>query len=101
MTAYVSFVCKPSLALRKKLARRILAGPTKDAPNMNYLLRNNIAVVSLDDGKANVVGHNFLDSVNGALDRAEKESAGAVILTLVIALAAVVFNRFFSFRGED
>ncbi|MCI1263123.1 MAG: sugar ABC transporter permease [Tetrasphaera jenkinsii] len=28
-------------------------------------------------------------------------SAGAVILTLVIALAAVVFNRFFSFRGED
>ena len=47
---------------------------------MNYLLSNNIAVVSLDDGKANVVGHNFLDSVNRALDRAEKDSAGAVIL---------------------
>ncbi len=28
-------------------------------------------------------------------------SAGAVILTLVIALVAVVFNRFFSFRGQD
>ncbi len=28
-------------------------------------------------------------------------SAGAVILTLVIALSALVFNRFFSFRGED
>jgi enoyl-CoA hydratase len=47
---------------------------------MNYLLSNNIAVVSLDDGKANVVGPNFLDSVNSALDRAEKDNAGAVIL---------------------
>ncbi len=28
-------------------------------------------------------------------------SAGAVILTLVIALSALVFNRFFSLRGED
>lgn len=28
-------------------------------------------------------------------------SAGAVILTLVIALAALAFNRVFSFRGED
>jgi enoyl-CoA hydratase len=47
---------------------------------MNYLLSNNIAVVSLDDGKANVVGHDFLDSVNRALDQAEKDCAGAVIL---------------------
>ena len=28
-------------------------------------------------------------------------SAGAVILTLVILIAALVFNRFFSFRGDD
>jgi len=47
---------------------------------MKYDLHNNIAIVSLDDGKANVVGHNFLDSVNSALDRAEKDSAGTVIL---------------------
>ncbi len=47
---------------------------------MKYNLHNNIAVVSLDDGKANVVGHNFLDSVNSALDRAGQDSAGAVIL---------------------
>ncbi len=47
---------------------------------MHYQLHNNIAIVSLDDGKANVVGHHFLDSVNSALDRAAKESAGAVIL---------------------
>lgn len=47
---------------------------------MNYQLHNNIAIVSLDDGKANVVGPHFLDSINDALDRAEKDSVGAVIL---------------------
>lgn len=47
---------------------------------MNYELRDNIAIVSIDDGKANAVGHNFINELNAALDRAEKESAGAVIL---------------------
>ena len=47
---------------------------------MTYQLHNNIAIVALDDGKANVVGHQFLDSMNAALDRAENEGAGAVIL---------------------
>lgn len=47
---------------------------------MNYELRDNIAIVSIDDGKANVVSHAFLDAMNEALDRAEQEKAGAVIL---------------------
>lgn len=47
---------------------------------MNYELQTNIAIVSIDDGKANVVGHTFLDSLNSALDRAENDKAGAVIL---------------------
>jgi enoyl-CoA hydratase len=47
---------------------------------MNYALQDNIAIVSMDDGKANAVGHNFLDAINSALDRAEEEKAGAVIL---------------------
>ena len=47
---------------------------------MNYQLNNNIAIVSLDDGKANVVGHDFLDSVNSALDRARTDNAGACLL---------------------
>lgn len=47
---------------------------------MNYELNDNIAIVSMDDGKANVVGHAFLDTVNDALDRAERENPGAVIL---------------------
>jgi enoyl-CoA hydratase len=47
---------------------------------MTYELKDNIAIVSIDDGKANVVGHTFLDVVNDALDRAEREKPGAVIL---------------------
>ena len=47
---------------------------------MNYEQRNNIAIVSIDDGKANVVGHDFIEKLNLALDRAEEESVGAVIL---------------------
>ncbi len=47
---------------------------------MNYELQNNIAILTIDDGKANVVGIKFLDAINEALDRAETEKAGAVIL---------------------
>lgn len=47
---------------------------------LNYTLRDQVAVVAIDDGKANAVGHAFLDAVNGALDRAEQDGAGAVVL---------------------
>jgi enoyl-CoA hydratase len=47
---------------------------------MKYLLHDNIAVISIDDGKANVVGHAFLDAITEYLDRAEQEKPGAVIL---------------------
>jgi enoyl-CoA hydratase len=47
---------------------------------MNYELRNTIAVLTFDDGKANVVGHSFLDGINAGLGRAQEEQAGAVIL---------------------
>jgi enoyl-CoA hydratase len=47
---------------------------------MNYEKQDNIAIVSIDDGKANAVGHNFLDAINDLLDRAETEKVGAVIL---------------------
>lgn len=47
---------------------------------MNYELRNEVAIVSIDDGKANVVGHTFIDELNEALNRAEQDAAGAVIL---------------------
>jgi len=46
---------------------------------MEYELHDKVAVLRFDDGKANVVGHSFLDDINAGLDRAEKE-AKAVIL---------------------
>ena len=47
---------------------------------MNYELKNNIAVLTFDDGKANAVGLEFLDNINALLTRAEEEKVGAVIL---------------------
>ncbi len=47
---------------------------------MKYELDNNIATLTFDDGKANVVGVTFLDEINAALDRAEQEQVSAVIL---------------------
>ena len=47
---------------------------------MNYALSNNIATLTFDDGKANVVGQQFLDDINAGLDRAEAEAVAAVII---------------------
>ena len=47
---------------------------------MHYEKNNNVAVITVDDGKANVVGIVFLDAINEALDRAENDKVGAVIL---------------------
>ena len=47
---------------------------------MDYQLNNNVATVIIDDGKANVVGIDFLDKINACLDRAEQEQVGAVII---------------------
>lgn len=47
---------------------------------MNYELNNNIATITIDDGKANVVGIDFLDKINACLDRAEQEQVAAVII---------------------
>ena len=47
---------------------------------MNYTVNNNIAILTFDDGKANVVGPRFLDDINAGLDRAQAEQVGAVIL---------------------
>ena len=47
---------------------------------MQYSETNGIVTLTFDDGKANVVGHAFLDDINGGLDRAQAEAATAVIL---------------------
>ncbi|MCC6526315.1 MAG: crotonase/enoyl-CoA hydratase family protein [Polyangiaceae bacterium] len=45
-----------------------------------YELTDGTAVIRMDDGKANALGHAMIDSLGAALDRAERE-AKAVVLT--------------------
>ena len=46
---------------------------------MEFELKETVALLSFDDGKANAVGHDFLDAMNAGLDRAEKEAQAVVI----------------------
>ncbi|MGV0792940.1 crotonase/enoyl-CoA hydratase family protein [Mycolicibacterium sp. XJ1819] len=47
---------------------------------VGFELNESVATISMDDGKVNVLGPDMQAAVNGALDRAEKESAKAVVL---------------------
>jgi len=42
-------------------------------------MQDKVAVIGLDDGKANAVSHGFVDAMTEGLDRAEKEAAAVVI----------------------
>ncbi|HEY6533873.1 MAG TPA: crotonase/enoyl-CoA hydratase family protein [Acidimicrobiales bacterium] len=50
-----------------------------DAP-VRYELQDQLAIVTLDDGKANAISHEVANGLHDALERAEKEAA-AVVLT--------------------
>lgn len=45
----------------------------------SFDINNNVGVLSMDDGKANAVGHALVDAINGALD-ASLVDASAVVL---------------------
>ena len=47
---------------------------------VNFELRDGIAVLSIDDGKANALSFDVLAALDAGLDRAEAEGAGAVLL---------------------
>jgi enoyl-CoA hydratase len=47
---------------------------------LNFRVENKVAVIALDDGKANAVSHDYVEAMNEGLDRAEQE-ASAVVLT--------------------
>ena len=47
---------------------------------VTYDLRDNISLLSIDDGKANALGFDVLAGLNDGLDRAAKDGAGAVVL---------------------
>lgn len=47
---------------------------------LSYELDGKVAVLSIDDGRANAVGHDLIDDINAALDRAEKEARAVLII---------------------
>ena len=47
---------------------------------VNYELRDRVALITIDDGKANAISHDIAAGVHDALERARSE-AGAVVLT--------------------
>ncbi|SEH46610.1 enoyl-CoA hydratase [Mycolicibacterium rutilum] len=47
---------------------------------VGYELTESVATITLDDGKVNVLGPDMQAAINEALDRAEKDSAKAVVL---------------------
>ena len=46
-----------------------------------YEPRDNVALIRFDDGKVNAMAMPFFEGLNAALDRAEQDKPGAVILT--------------------
>jgi enoyl-CoA hydratase len=47
---------------------------------VGYRKDDKIAVITMDDGKVNVLGTEMLAAIDAALDRAESDGAGAVVL---------------------
>jgi enoyl-CoA hydratase len=47
---------------------------------LHYELRDNVAVLRMDDGKVNALSHDMIGALRAGFDRAERE-AGAVLLT--------------------
>jgi enoyl-CoA hydratase len=46
---------------------------------MHYELKDQVAFISIDDGKANAVGHSFVDGLNQYLEQAEREASAVVL----------------------
>ncbi|HEY8120616.1 MAG TPA: crotonase/enoyl-CoA hydratase family protein [Myxococcota bacterium] len=47
---------------------------------LRYELRDSVALLRFDDGRANAVSHAAIDAIHAALARAEKEAGAAVLL---------------------
>src|SRR2546430_11448611 len=48
---------------------------------ISYAVDGNVARITLDDGKVNAMSLPFFDALGAALDRAEREKPGAVVIT--------------------
>ncbi|MCB1003679.1 MAG: crotonase/enoyl-CoA hydratase family protein [Acidimicrobiales bacterium] len=47
---------------------------------VSYELDGSVAIIGLDDGKANAISHDLVDALHAALDRAESEARAVVIV---------------------
>lgn len=47
---------------------------------MDLNIENNVVVMTFDDGKANVISHDFIDGMTEGLDKAESDARAVVIL---------------------
>jgi enoyl-CoA hydratase len=47
---------------------------------LSFELDGKVAVISIDDGRANAVGHDLIGDMHAALDRAEKEARAVMII---------------------
>jgi len=63
-------------------------------------LQDGVLVVTIDDGKANAVGHQFLDDFNAALDEAEQQ-ASALLITGRPGLFSAGFDLKELEKGEE
>ena len=46
---------------------------------LNYRKEGDVAVITMDDGKANAVSHSYIESLSDGLDRAEGEAKAVVL----------------------
>ena len=46
---------------------------------LNYSLKNDVAMLTMDDGKANALGHAMIAALTEALDRAQNEAKAVLI----------------------
>jgi enoyl-CoA hydratase len=51
------------------------------AENISYEMKDGVFRITLDDGKVNAMSQPFFDGLNAALDQAEKDGPGAVMIT--------------------
>ena len=48
---------------------------------VSYALRDRVAAIAIDDGKANALSFDVLAAINDGLDRADSDDAGAVLIS--------------------
>jgi len=63
---------------------------------LDVTINGGVAVITLDDGKANAVGHNFIEALNEGLDRAQVEAKA-----VLISGRAGVFSAGFDLKEFD